>query len=66
MDPNAALTEVLTTAQNLQRAIDNERVLDENEVAILVEHVLALDEWLRKGGFLPVRWKTRSAEPVER
>lgn len=52
MDPDANLSETLILAKhlasgNLYSASDGER---------LAELVLAMDEWLRSGGFLPEPW----------
>jgi hypothetical protein len=52
MDPNANLREQLA----LSRVI----IKDEGEPSDayeLAELVLALDKWLRNGGFLPDRWE---------
>lgn len=50
MDPNANLEEQL----KLSRALV---WLDGGRYATrLAELVIALDEWIRKGGFLPARW----------
>lgn len=51
MDPNANLEEQLRLA---------EAILDEGEEGNrLAELVLALDEWIRRGGFLPEAWGKR-------
>lgn len=49
MDPNATLAEIrtLVDAQQAGAAIDGAR---------LAELVLALDEWITGGGFLPIAW----------
>jgi hypothetical protein len=52
MDPDKALeTALLHAAELIDRDTHDDQVLE------LAEAVLALDEWLRKGGFLPKRWK---------
>lgn len=50
MDPNANLKEQLELAEKLQRthAID--------DCQRLAELVLALNEWIEQGGFLPESW----------
>ena len=63
MDPKANLKEQLELAREITAAWDNadeDGELGENEAAAvaekanrLAELVLALDEWLRKGGFSP-------------
>ena len=70
MDPNANLEEQLKLAAELQRMEDEQEgdwsdwessaQLDYLEAAgRLAELVLALSEWLHKGGFLPDRWVRR-------
>jgi hypothetical protein len=51
MDPNANLKEQLELAKRL---IDDNT--DQDAAYRLAELVLALDEWIRKGGFLPEAW----------
>lgn len=52
MDPNANLKEQLELASRLVKAV-NPRP---NDVHRLAELVLAMDEWLRCGGFPPDEW----------
>lgn len=54
MDPNANLTEQVTIA---------EEILSGNTAAAerLAELVLALNEWLQSGGFLPAAWRQSCA-----
>jgi len=55
MDPNAALDELIGLATSDLREFGD-------EVHRLAELVLALDDWLARGGFLPTRWNAgRSA-----
>lgn len=51
MDPNAALAEALDAARAIQDGDEEWHTADK-----LAERLLALDEWLTKGGFLPGRW----------
>lgn len=56
MDPNATLYRMLDRARAIIAAIDegSENVADDaNELAEAVEN---LDEWIRRGGFLPDAW----------
>lgn len=53
MDPNANLKEQIELACKLQ---DYERDDDASDVCRLAELVLALNEWISKGGFLPAKW----------
>ena len=59
MDPNANQKEQLELARELQFATGRGDVVSEVDVARLAELVLALDEWLQKGGFYPERWRPR-------
>lgn len=57
MDPEVNLEEQKELAKKL---LHGERTTPEDfedDVARLAELVLALDEWLSKGGFLPRAWK---------
>lgn len=57
MDPNANLREQLELADAL-RNDEGSSVWDRNNRADrLAELVVALDEWLEAGGFLPERWQ---------
>ena len=59
MDPDANLEEQLRIASRLIEAIDNERRIRPDDVEGLASLVLALDEWIRGGGFLPADWHRR-------
>lgn len=54
MDPNANLKEQVKLATLL---VDDENASD--DATRLAELVLSLDEWIRKGGFLPQAWGKR-------
>lgn len=54
MDPNDNLSEQLALAELIQRGNCSEEDYDR-----LAELVLALDEWIRGGGFLPDVWRAR-------
>ena len=56
MDPNANLKQQLQRALKILRDADSGRP-DENDGLLLAELVQALDEWIRRGGFLPDAWK---------
>jgi hypothetical protein len=49
MDPNSNLEEQLRLAADLVE-------IGSADAARLAELVLALDEWIRRGGFIPARW----------
>jgi len=55
MDPNEALERLLSTARCILGGEAGD-MFDESADE-LAEQVLALDEWLRKGGFLPSAWQ---------
>jgi len=56
MDPDANLKEQLLLAQKANK-LDGE--LTDEDAIRLAELVLALDEWIRNGGFLPKLWRTK-------
>jgi hypothetical protein len=52
MDPNANLRRQIAIAHAVVHAdADNPTLVE------LAELILALDEWIRRGGFLPSRWE---------
>ncbi len=67
MDPDANLKEQLEIAQEIQKVWDDcnadgtltagQRDYLADKAGRLSELVEALDEWIRKGGFLPARWE---------
>lgn len=52
MDPNATLNEILDLAQRI-----SEDKPSDISAGRLAELVLALDDWMRRGGFVPRRWE---------
>jgi hypothetical protein len=55
MDPNANLERQLILAQRIVDSYNEDGLkVDAEELADLV---LALNEWIKKGGFLPKEWK---------
>lgn len=56
MDPDANLGELLALARGLVDLDPSDATEYVGEVNRLSELVLALDEWIVKGGFLPARW----------
>ncbi len=54
MDPDANLKEQLELAVRLQESWEE---MDAFAVHRLCELVLALDEWIKRGGFLPQTWR---------
>jgi len=55
MDPDANLASLLNLATRL---IDDDAT-DADDVQRLAELVLALDGWIKIGGFLPARWTSK-------
>ena len=55
MDPDANLIEQRSLAQAIVDA-DNQAYDVDPDALRLAELVLALDEWIRGGGFLPANW----------
>lgn len=57
MDPNANLGEQIRLAARIITAFDEGRHIADGDAARLAELVHALDQWIRTGGFVPVRWQ---------
>jgi hypothetical protein len=64
MDPNAALDKALAAARSVLTtydAVTPPHVLDDPDfvehAAALAEAMTDLDDWFRRGGFLPARWR---------
>jgi hypothetical protein len=57
MDPNVCMQELLALLAKYKNQKDS---LDEADVQDLVIHIEALDQWIKRGGFLPDRWKFNS------
>lgn len=53
MDPDAALEVCLSAADTVQTGTQEEVLAAAEELA---EHFLALDQWMRSGGFAPTYW----------
>lgn len=65
MDPNANLEEMLKLAKRLLEEEDTRSIVhDSNRLS---ELVLAMDEWMSRGGFPPKKWEktVRAAEALE-
>lgn len=56
MDPDVTLAEIRELI-----AQDYRSELARDDVCALIERVEALDNWLKRGGFLPKVWQTRRA-----
>jgi hypothetical protein len=54
MDPNVALETILRLAKESETASGSELQLIALHIS---ESVISLDEWIRKGGFLPSEWQ---------
>lgn len=57
MDPNANLEEQLDLAKKIIVASDRGSFLGVYSAERLAELVIALDEWIKNGGFIPRRWR---------
>lgn len=57
MDPDANLREQLEIATEIIAASDEDEGISEVEAVRLAELMIALDEWIRRGGFLPDAWR---------
>lgn len=58
MDINQALKDALEIAHRLQDEDSNSPLSDADDLA---SHVIEIDDFLNKGGFLPERWQVKSA-----
>jgi hypothetical protein len=58
MDPNANLAAQLRMARRITEGVSG-RDYDIADVDRLAELVLALNEWIARGGFLPAAWTGR-------
>lgn len=56
MDPDENLREQVEIAKDILLPDLSDMELEEKAVR-LAELVVALDEWIRKGGFIPEAWK---------
>ncbi len=56
MDPDINLRSQLARARGILQAVDDGMRVYEPDAERLAELVVALDEWITKGGFLPERW----------
>ncbi len=56
MDPNATLAELRRFIREYQYRSDMLLRIDHEDTDPIVERIVALDEWLTKGGFLPHDW----------
>lgn len=59
MDPNANLFRQITLATRIRHAADNGQKVSEADAEELAELVTALDNWIRRGGFLPTAWERK-------
>lgn len=60
MDPTENLRKQLVLANKLVAEYHSRTTAvsqEEEDAYWLAEHVIALDEWISRGGFLPARWQ---------
>jgi hypothetical protein len=65
MDPNANLEQQLRAAREILRSQAEDGGGYDDGVIDLAEAVVALDEWITKGGFLPAQWTAGPADPEQ-
>lgn len=61
MDPNETLQDIVERARVVQYNVGAEMSPEQDNAWELAERVLALHEWLSRGGFLPAAWATPEA-----
>jgi hypothetical protein len=61
MDPNVCLASMIATAKRL--VAGDEWLGARDDVYEMAEQLLALHEWLKKGGFLPESWRPKPPAP---
>lgn len=61
MDPDTVLAQLCNAAKDFNDAHKGDDADD--DASVLADGFLALDEWLRKGGFLPQVWQPRTERP---
>ncbi len=59
MDPDANLQEQRELTHKLIEALAHTTPVDEVDVARLCELVQDLDNWIKRGGFLPAAWQPK-------
>lgn len=62
MDPDKNLEEQLSLAQTILSSEWEDIEESRDEVYRLAELVESLDEWMKKGGFLPSQWQVTKVE----
>jgi hypothetical protein len=67
MDPNKNLADLLEIAHRLVDDEDHEDylALEASGALRLAELAIALDEWIRKGGFMPEAWSDAAPEACD-
>lgn len=56
MDPSENLSQQIYLATEIKVRANRGAPIDEHDVMRLADLVIALDEWILKGGFLPKVW----------
>lgn len=65
MDPDAALAELLDLARAHQAELDDESTSPHADTGRMADLVLALHEWIDRGGYIPTAWQaTAGAGPI--
>lgn len=65
MDPNANLEQQLAGAREILRSQADDGGGYDDGVIDLAEAVVALNEWIKRGGFLPEAWRGGDFERIE-
>jgi hypothetical protein len=63
MDPDANLKEQRSLAAKLLYETENDKPPSDADVHRLAELVIALDEWISRGGFYPKDWTKTKPKP---
>jgi hypothetical protein len=72
MDPNCNLTDQLAFARSILEQVDKDQDSEVTRRIVagfavrLAENVLALNEWITKGGFLPKPWEGDASTAINR
>lgn len=61
MDPSQTLADLLGSAREILAAEESSPEPPSDDTVALAERVLALHEWIERGGFLPAAWAGRRA-----
>ena len=66
MDPDVTLAEIVDLAGSVDARRGQQDIEENTALVQMTERVLALNEWILGGGFLPAAWQVTTEEPVAR